>query len=181
MSDPHFHHEYDGNGFFCTVTHQEDGCTCGGVAACQQCQDRDAADPVAAERRGTSGDNERCNRCDGENVIWFAPSPLWNLVMRGNDINGDALYGDLVCMPCFVVLAAEAGVEGVWRLAVDPEPDGLVLVTPSGRTWNAETSRWDTPDARNPEGDSLMPSRIEVLSSELEALRTEINEQTRPR
>jgi hypothetical protein len=63
---------------------------------------------------------ETCHRCGGSNVTWFAPSPLWNLVMRGNDINGDALHDDLVCVPCFVLLAAEAGVEGVWRVSGAP-------------------------------------------------------------
>lgn len=90
-----------------------------------------------------ASDGERCRRCGQANVIWFAPSPLWNLVMRGNDIDGDPLFDDLVCMPCFVTLAGEAGVEGVWRLSVDPEPDGLIYVTPSGRTWNAKRNRWE--------------------------------------
>lgn len=92
-----------------------------------------------------ASDAEDCLRCGGPNVIWFAPSPLWNLVIRGNDINGDALYGDMVCMPCFVILAAEAGVSGVWRLSVDPEPEGLVKVTPSGRVWDEDANQWRDP------------------------------------
>jgi hypothetical protein len=90
-------------------------------------------------------EHESCHRCGGSNITWFAPSPLWNLVMRGNDINGDALHDDLVCVPCFVFLAAEAGVEGVWRVSVDPEPDGLVKVTPSGRVWDEYANRWVEP------------------------------------
>lgn len=89
-----------------------------------------------------AGKYETCHRCEGANVIWHAPSPLWNLVMRGNDINGAPLFDDLVCMPCFVVLAHEAGVEGIWRLSVDPEPDGLIKTTPSGRTWDADRNLW---------------------------------------
>lgn len=91
---------------------------------------------------GTLGDDERCCRCDGENVVWSAPSPLWNLVMRGNDIDGDPKWGDLVCIRCFIVLAEEAGVRGRWRVSVDPEPEGLVKVTPSGRVWDERTYRW---------------------------------------
>jgi hypothetical protein len=88
--------------------------------------------------------HERCRRCGGPNVAWSAPSPLWNFVIRGNDINGDSLYGDLVCMTCFVMLAAEAGLSSVgWRLTLHPEPDGLVYETPSGRTWNAESFLWE--------------------------------------
>lgn len=85
---------------------------------------------------------EDCYRCGGPNVVWYAPSPLWNLVMRGNDINGEPLHHDLVCVTCFVVLAAEAGVRGSWRLTVDPEPDGLIYQTPSGRRWDAERFLW---------------------------------------
>jgi len=91
---------------------------------------------------GARAEHEDCCHCGGRNVTWFAPSPLWNLVMRGNDINGEPLYGDLVCMPCFVQLAADAGVEGIWRLSVDPEPEGLVKITPSGRVWDEEANLW---------------------------------------
>jgi hypothetical protein len=100
---------------------------------------------MSEARVGTLGSDEVCRRCGGENVLWFAPSPLWNLVMRGNDINGDALFHDLVCVRCFIVLASEAGVAGKWRLSVDPEPDGLICETPSGRIWNAARNLWDDP------------------------------------
>lgn len=95
-----------------------------------------------------AGPHERCRRCGGANVVWFAPSPLWNLVMRENDINGPIQFGDLVCIPCFIGLAAEKGVQGVWRIGVDPEPEGLVKITPSGRVWNEETHLWDEPTTR---------------------------------
>lgn len=90
----------------------------------------------------SAGPGEDCRRCGGPNVIWFAPSPLWNKVMRGNDICGDPLFNDLVCMPCFVALAAEAGVVGVWRLTADPEPEGLIYTTPSGRVWDPDRFLW---------------------------------------
>jgi hypothetical protein len=85
-----------------------------------------------------------CHRCGGENSEWSTPSPLWNLVMRGGSINGESLYGDMVCVGCFVLQATLiAGVSGHWRLTVTPEPPGLETVTPSGRTWNPETWLWD--------------------------------------
>lgn len=99
-----------------------------------------------AALRGNLGEDERCGRCGGANVIWSAPSPLWNLVMRGNDINGESQYGDLVCMGCFVVLAEAAGVTGRWRLYVEPEPEGLVKTTPSGRIWDPGSWLWRTPE-----------------------------------
>jgi hypothetical protein len=68
-------------------------------------------------------------------------------VMRGNDIDNldGALFNDLVCIRCFIVLAQQAGVEGKWRVWVDPEPEGLVKVTPSGRNWDAEQNLWVSP------------------------------------
>lgn len=88
-------------------------------------------------------DSEQCRRCDGPNVIWSAPSPLWNLVMRENDINGRIQFRDLVCMKCFIELAAERGITRQWRLTVAPEPDGLIYETPSGRVWNDRTWLWE--------------------------------------
>lgn len=79
--------------------------------------------------------------------------------MRGNDINGDPQFGDLVCIRCFIVLAEEAGVDPtVWRLTADPEPEGLVKVTPSGRVWDERTYRWG-------------PARDEELRHSAEELR----------
>lgn len=95
--------------------------------------------------------NETCHRCSGANVVWAAPSPLWNLVMRGNDITGDPLYGDLVCIPCFTELAAAAGVTGQWRLTVTPMPDKVVTTTPAGRAWDDDRWLWVDPS----EGDAV--------------------------
>lgn len=88
-------------------------------------------------------EGEDCQRCGGPNVAaWFAPSPLWNLVMRGNNIDGEARFGDTVCPACFIRCAEEAGVSGTWKLTVDPAPEGLVLSTPSGRVWDDTTGLW---------------------------------------
>lgn len=90
-------------------------------------------------------DDEICHRCGGENVRWSAPSPLWNKVMRGNDINGEPRYGDLVCIRCFIVLAFEAGIDGTWRVGLDPEPEGMIYETPSGRVWDQVRGLWVEP------------------------------------
>lgn len=110
---------------------------------------------------GYLDDDERCNRCGGENIIWAAPSPLWNLVMRGNDINSESKYRDLVCMRCFAVLAHEAGLSGQWRLSLNPEPDGLVKVTPSGRTWDADRWLWVDPPAPETPATALTEGEVE--------------------
>lgn len=50
-----------------------------------------------------------CERCKGPNVVWFAPSPLWN-----------AAHGewDILCPVCFVQLAEAAGITPTaWRIA----------------------------------------------------------------
>ena len=92
-------------------------------------------------------ENETCQRCRKANeaATWFVPSPLWNRVMRGNDINAEARFGDLVCMRCFIRCAVEAEVVGTWRLTVDPLPDDLIYKTPSGRTWDDEAGLWIEP------------------------------------
>jgi len=116
---------------------------------------------------------ETCNRCGGENVTWYVSSPLWNFVMRGNDINGEPRYRDLVCVGCFWVCAMEAGLkEGyewtftsepvVWSdtltrskftnlihvLSISPEPPGLIYETPSGLIWDRDKMLW----VEKPEG-----------------------------
>lgn len=98
------------------------------------------------DRPAPWAESERCNRCGGRNVAWHAPSPLWNLIMRSGSINGEPLHGDLVCVGCFLELAADAGVAGLWRVTVTPEPEGMETVTPSGRVWNPETWLWEDQD-----------------------------------
>lgn len=106
------------------------------------------------ERVGNLGESERCGRCGGENVSWHTPSPLWNFVMRSNRIDGPRIWNDLVCIPCFVVVAEEAGVKPPsWRLTAVPEPEGLNYTTSEGWVWNHETCLWDKPQTTNVEDD----------------------------
>lgn len=92
----------------------------------------------------TASTAELCKRCHALNVVWAASSPLWNYVMRGNNIDGEALYDDMVCIPCFIYIAEVRGLTGQWRLTLDPEPEGLIYETPSGRVWDPEQFLWVT-------------------------------------
>lgn len=88
---------------------------------------------------------ERCHRCGGNNPPWSAPSPLWNAIMRGGSIDGDALYGDMVCARCFMAIAEEKGIAKGWRvMAIDVRVD-LETTTPAGRVWDAEQWLWVEP------------------------------------
>lgn len=89
-----------------------------------------------------SSDAEQCQRCGGENPAWSAPSPLWNAVMRGGSIEGDSIYGDMVCARCFTVLAEEKGIASLFRLTADKVNVELETVTPSGRVWSDEKQLW---------------------------------------
>lgn len=55
-----------------------------------------------------------CHKCGRPNVVWFAPSSLWNLVVR---TKGEP---EMLCPTCFIRLAEEAGINGqAWK--VEPE------------------------------------------------------------
>jgi hypothetical protein len=83
-----------------------------------------------------------CHRCGGPNVSWFAPSPLWNAVMRDGSINGDETFDGIVCPTCFAVLAAEQTVASRWRLTAEDVSVPLETVTPSGRAWDDAAQLW---------------------------------------
>lgn len=93
------------------------------------------------------GDETRCHRCGGPNVIWSAPSPLWNEVMRGGSIANKDEYDGIVCPTCFAVLARERGVAELWRFHAERVNVELETVTPSGRMWNERTWKWLDPHA----------------------------------
>lgn len=64
-----------------------------------------------------------CDDCGGVNPVWFAPNPLWNLVMGGPDCIADP--GGFICPRCFIVRAQAlndfAGVG--WKLVPESETD----------------------------------------------------------
>lgn len=55
-----------------------------------------------------------CERCKRPNVMWFAPSELWN-----------AVHGEwgILCPVCFVELAKAAGIDAAWKLHPETFPD----------------------------------------------------------
>lgn len=114
---------------------------CGGPRLCRDCQ------KSAAVMHGTADTHPEhtCGRCGGPNVPWSAPSPLWNEVMRGGDINATdlELHGGVVCPTCFAILAEKAGIADLWRLSAQRVHGPLTTVTPSGRVWNEQTWLWD--------------------------------------
>lgn len=90
----------------------------------------------------TGGDPEHCHRCGAHNPCWHAPSPLWNAIMRGGSIDGDPIFGDMVCATCFTALAEERGLASIWRLTADVVNVPLETVTPSGRVWDDRQGLW---------------------------------------
>lgn len=86
-----------------------------------------------------------CHRCGGPNVAWYAPSPLWNEVMRGGDIDGPWQWNEIICPTCFVVLARDAGIATRFRVDATDVRVPLTLVTPSGRVWDSVIELWVDP------------------------------------
>lgn len=94
-----------------------------------------------------------CCRCGGSNVrAWCAPSPLWNQVMRGGDINGKDRFDGIVCPVCFAQLAEEQGIAQRWRFYAERVHVELATVTPSGRVWNPDKWLWEEPAAPAEDG-----------------------------
>jgi hypothetical protein len=88
---------------------------------------------------------EDCHRCGGPNVQWHAPSPLWNAVVRGNDIGGEAIFSDMLCPNCFVFVAEMAGVADGWTLTARNVHVPLQTHTADGRVWSDEQQLWVEP------------------------------------
>lgn len=88
---------------------------------------------------------DKCRRCGRPNVVWWVDSPLWNFVMRGDDINAAERYGGIVCPTCFAVLAEQCGAATMWRLQPASVAVELTYVTPSGRVWDPDAGLWVDP------------------------------------
>lgn len=59
-----------------------------------------------------------CDDCGADNVVWFAPSPLWNKIVRQPD-RGDPM----LCPRCFIIRAEAAGINEVWMVQPENYPD----------------------------------------------------------
>lgn len=97
----------------------------------------DMPPPAALSSKNRSHPEDFCERCKGPNVIWFAPSPLWN-----------AAHGewDILCPVCFVTLAVAAGInQDAWRIA----PEFYVETPADPPLWKCPfCSHWNDPDDR---------------------------------
>ena len=91
-------------------------------------------------------DEVYCHRCGGPNIVWSAPSPLWNAVMRGGSINGDEIHDGIVCPVCFAQIAEADGIASIWRFYAERVPVRLETITPSGRVWDETTWMWREPE-----------------------------------
>ena len=86
-----------------------------------------------------------CHRCGGANVVWSAPSPLWNAVMRGGSISGQDECDGIVCPTCFAQLAEAEDLAQRWRFYPESVTPDLETVTPDGRVWDDEAWLWVAP------------------------------------
>ena len=50
-----------------------------------------------------------CQECGRRNVVWFAPSDIWNATMGGGQ--------GILCPVCFIEAAESAGLFGPWIVA----------------------------------------------------------------
>ncbi|MCA1617030.1 MAG: hypothetical protein LC729_00430 [Acidobacteria bacterium] len=75
--------------------------------------------PKTGETRSEPHPEDFCEKCGRSNIVWFAPSELWNKYA------GDK-YG-ILCPVCFVQQAEDAGFKMVWQIA----PEDLDAAQPA--------------------------------------------------
>jgi hypothetical protein len=93
-----------------------------------------------------------CHRCGGRNVCWYAPSPLWNIVMS----YPHERWNGIICPQCFMELAEAAGLVKAWRLSFamsGGKPWGLTGELPShspdGREYDWQSDLWQEEKRRD--------------------------------
>lgn len=70
---------------------------------------------------GEAHGDRKCDACHRANPVWFAPSPLWNLVIGGPEATDDP--GGVLCPICFIEKAEAAGImpaTGAWLVTKEP-------------------------------------------------------------
>ncbi len=73
------------------------------------------------DREQTRRDEMTCDRCGRRHgVVWFAPSEIWNAVMRGGE-RGNPDEFPFCCPECFIHLAEQRGIETTTGWLVTPE------------------------------------------------------------
>ncbi|WP_155738154.1 hypothetical protein [Sphingobium yanoikuyae] len=108
-----------------------------------------STEPAPAQPVAGAAKAERCRCCGHENMSWYAPSPLWNAVMRGGDINGDPIYEDIVCAACFISIASKSGIASDFRVFAKNIHSAVKTRTPEGRIWDDKEWLWVDPTAQD--------------------------------
>lgn len=70
---------------------------------------------------GEAHGDRKCDACHRDNPVWFAPSPLWNLVIGGPEATDDP--GGVLCPICFIEKEEAAGImpaTGAWLVTKEP-------------------------------------------------------------
>lgn len=84
-------------------------------------QEFDAPEASPSLGMGEAHGDRKCDACHRANPVWFAPSPLWNLVIGGPEATDDP--GGVLCPICFIEKAEAAGVmpaTGAWLVTKEP-------------------------------------------------------------
>lgn len=123
----------------------ENGCACTYLAPHDVALEAGEPTYSAACRRHGDGAEDWCHRCGGDNISWSAPSPLWNRIMRGDNVGGKEPWDGIICPTCFAVLTEQEGVGKMWLLFPQVVLAELKVVTPDGRAWNPDTWKWEDP------------------------------------
>lgn len=53
---------------------------------------------------------DSCDDCGLKNVVWFAPSKIWNFVVRDKE-------DPMLCPTCFIKRAENHGYDSIWEIS----------------------------------------------------------------
>ena len=94
-------------------------CDCTSVRGCERVAALSNAPASSARKTGVE---LHCDDCQSPYAVWFAPNPIWNLVMGGPDAKGDP--GGMLCPRCFTLRAEAAGVKPTaWEVKPEAADD----------------------------------------------------------
>ena len=65
-----------------------------------------------------------CHRCGGRNILWSAPSEVWNPVMRPGGDKSGWLWNEIICPSCFGLLFVERFPETSFVLTIHADSRG---------------------------------------------------------
>lgn len=132
-----------------------------------------------ASHRALTRDEMTCDRCGNRHdVVWFAPSDIWNAVMRDGDRGNPDEYS-FCCPICFMQLADERGIKNTGWLVIPDQG----AVNRAGAVPDTENTRLPhEPDyiertiatVRNHrDADNCWPQWANIFADQIEALMTE--------